>query len=157
MKAKNIALALAAALLVCLLGACGSAQSNDADLPALRVKMNEAAGFQNMLIADSTQSDARDLFAYFSDLDYDKVSGYFLLYSPTGTAEEIAVVEVKDLKDVEAAKASLEEHLASRLKMFRNYDPKQVPMLESAIVTASGRLVALIICDNPSAVRAAID
>ena len=53
-------------------------------------------------------------FTYFSSLDYDKVENYLLSFSNEKTADEFAVIAVKDPADVQDAAVSLSEHKDSR-------------------------------------------
>ena len=71
-------------------------------------------------------------------------------YASAGTAEEIAVIRLRDSADAAEARASLERHLESRRGLFRVYDPEQAAMLEKAALVSEGDVVALIICENAS-------
>ena len=70
-----------------------------------------------------------------------------------GTAEEIAVVKLKDAGDAAAMMDSLHQHVEARQGTFREYDPAQVPLTENAVVTREGRYVALIVCEKNGLVQ----
>ena len=74
-----------------------------------------------------------------------------------GTADEIAVVAVKDLNDIDEAKQSLEKHRESRRKLLDQYEPEEVKRIDDGFVFASGQYAVLIICDDASAVKAAFE
>ena len=148
---RTIALLLAAAL--CALAGCGAQDGGGHDPSALGEAMYAAAeGLPAMAVVEN---DA-ELFRYVSDLDYGLVEGYYLAYAEGGSAEELAVITVKDAADVKDARASLERHLADRLGLFRVYDPDEASAIESASIAVDGDTVALAVCDNAEAVTALI-
>ena len=105
----------------------------------------------------SSDGNAADLFAYFSKLDYEKVDLYFLSYAAKGTAEEIGVIALKDARDAEECKKTLEDHVQDRINLYKTYAPDQVQRAEKAQVLISGRYVALIMCDEQKAVTEAMN
>ncbi len=100
----------------------------------------------------SSDANAADLFTYFSKLDYEKVEAYFLSYAAKGTAEEIGVIALKDEKDANDCKETLEAHVKDRINLYKTYAPEQVPRAEKAVVLTEGRYVALVMCDEQKAV-----
>lgn len=98
-----------------------------------------------MVERSSSDDSAKDNFFYLSDLDYSKVGSYFYAYADAGTAEEMAVVKLKDKSDAAALMESLHEHVKTRQGTFEEYDPEQVPLTENAVVTSQGRYVVLIV------------
>ena len=77
------------------------------------------------------------------------MDGYYFAYAEAGTAEEIAVIRLKDPADAEEAKASLARHVRDRQGIFEVYDPAQVVLVKEARVLTSGVMVALVICGEP--------
>ena len=158
MKKLIVSLALLALLALAGCGGSGEPPSAPADMEAMQQAMLAAdPSLPDMLSITSQVEDAKKLFTYFSDLDYEKVDGYLLSYSTTGTADEIAVIRVKDPADAGEAKASLERHREDRLKLFQTYGPQEAARVEKGLVTASGPYALLIICDDPEAVSGAFD
>lgn len=152
--------AILALLCLCLtLSACGG----QGDAPAVSVydlqkNMLEADDtLPEMLTVNSSAEDGEELFHYLSDMDYDKVAGYFLAYSADGMADEIAVIVTKDPKDVPEAEASLKRHVQGRVELYRNYEPEQVQRAESAVVFSKDAYAVLIISDKPEAARGAFE
>ena len=104
----------------------------------------------------SSDENADGLFAYLSDLSYDKVEGFFLTYSSDGkTANEIAVICLKDPADLPALEASLKAHIKGRVDLYKTYAPDQVEQASAAEVVTQGRYMALIMCSDRAAVKAA--
>lgn len=148
-------------LLLCLglglLSACaGRGQGAGPDPANLGPTLRQAAGtLPEMDTITSGDDRGQELFPYLSDLDYGKVDGYYFAYAKAGTAQEIAVIRLRDPADAQEAKASLERHVQGRLGVFRVYDPAQAAQVEDARILVSGSLVALVICQDPAPVEQA--
>ena len=147
------------ALVVLLQCGCGGTKTSDTvSMYDLRQTMEAAdKSLPEMLNASSADENAADQFAYISDLDYDKVDSFFLSYAKEGTADEIAVVAVKDENDIDEAKQSLETHRQNRRKLLDQYEPEEVKRIDDGLVFAKDQYAVLIICDDASAVKAAFE
>lgn len=147
------------ALVVLLLCGCGGTKTSDTvSMYDLRQTMEAAdKSLPEMLNASSADENAADQFAYISDLDYGKVDSFFLSYAKEGTADEIAVVAVKDVNDIDEAKQSLETHRQNRRKLLDQYEPEEVKRIDDGLVFAKDQYAVLIICDDASAVKAAFE
>lgn len=154
MKRRALILTAVLGLLAAVLCACRGQESGQvADPIALGESMMErAGGLPAMSVVTSAGERGEELFPYLSDLDYGKTDGYYFAYAEAGTAEEIAVIRLKDEADAAEAKASLERHVEKRLGIFRAYDPEQALLVEDAQVLTAGNLVALVICPDGDAV-----
>ena len=159
MKKKITALLLALTF-VFLMG-CGSEKTTevkDVNFYDLRTAMlNATDKLPEMQTASSADDNAAELLAYVSDIDYEKVSNFFVSYSKEGLADEIVVISVKDEADVHVAKESLQKHLEHRKNLFANYAVEQASRLDSAVLKVSGRYVVLIIADEYSKIEKAFD
>ena len=161
MRRKTICCLLSAALLLLLVPACGGAgtgSSHEKDVPlsTLQEEMLKADTTLPYLIVVSSEEDpdkAEENFRYLSELSYDKVEGYFYACAQDVTAEEIAVIQLKDSRDAAAMMESLHDHVDLRMGSFRQYGPDQVPLLEQAVIIHEGRYVALIICEKNGLVQ----
>lgn len=147
------------ALVVLLQCGCGGTKTSDiVSMYDLRQTMEAAdKSLPEMLNASSADENAADQFAYISDLDYGKVDSFFLSYAKEGTADEIAVVAVKDVNDIDEAKQSLETHRQNRRKLLDQYEPEEVKRIDDGLVFAKDQYAVLIICDDASAVKAAFE
>lgn len=145
---KAVCLILAALMLA---GAWGCTSSAGPDEPTVdpetivRAMLAVDTTLPKMVERSSSDDSAKDNFFYLSDLDYSKVGSYFYAYADAGTAEEMAVVKLKDKSDAAALMESLHEHVKARQGTFEEYDPEQVPLTENAVVTSQGRYVVLIV------------
>ena len=147
-------------LAVCMLAAvfaagCGGS-SDTVSMYDLRTAMEAADDtLGEMLSADSNSEDAEDLFAYISDMDYSKVDKFFVSYSNEGSADEIAVIALKNASDTSDAEKSLKDHVQDRINVFSQYAPEEVKKAENAITFKDGKYAVLIICDKQDEVKKA--
>ena len=149
MMIKRMVCALCAVLLSLSLCACGE-KTKSIDMQALENSMVSAdKSLPEMKVSGSWDENAEKAFSYISDLEYNKIHGFFLAYAADGMAYEIAVVQLKDKSDASAMADSLREHVQSRVQMYKTYEPQQVQRAESAVVKTDGDCVLLIMSDAP--------
>jgi len=157
---KRITALLLAFTVVFLMGCGGEKKEEvkDVNFYDLRTTMLGATDkLPEMQTASSADDNAAELLAYVSDIDYEKVSNFFVSYSKEGLADEIVVISVKDEADVKEAKESLQKHLEHRKNLFANYAIEQASRLDSAVLKVSGRYVVLIIADDYTKIEKAFD
>lgn len=149
MMIKRMVCALCAVMLAFSLCACGE-KTKSIDMQALENSMVSADNtLPEMKVSGSWDENAEKAFSYISDLEYNKIHGFFLAYAADGMAYEIAVVQLKDKSDASAMADSLREHVQSRVQMYKPYEPQQVQRAESAVVKTDGDCVLLIMSDAP--------
>ena len=149
MMIKRMVCALCAVMLAFSLCACGE-KTKSIDMQALENSMVSAdKTLPEMKVSGSWDENAEKAFSYISDLEYNKIHGFFLAYAADGVAYEIAVVQLKDKSDASAMADSLREHVQSRVQMYKTYEPQQVQRAESAVVKTDGDCVLLIMSDAP--------
>lgn len=147
---RAVCLILAALMMISVCG-CTSSSGPDPDEPSVDLElmvqamMDVDTTLPEMVTRSSGDDDAKDSFFYLSDLDYSKVEEYFYAFADAGTAEEIAVVKLKDRSDAAAMMESLHKHVEARRGTFEEYDPEQVPLTQNAVVIREGRYVTLIV------------
>lgn len=147
MMIKRMVCALCAVMLSLSLCACGE-KTKSIDMQALENSMVSAdKSLPEMKVSGSWEENSEKAFSYISDLEYNKIHGFFLAYAADGMAYEIAVVQLKDKSDASAMADSLREHVQSRVQMYKTYEPQQVQRAESAVVKTDGDCVLLIMSD----------
>lgn len=138
--------ALAMCLSVC---ACGE-KTQKIDMYELQRSMVSAdKSLPEMKISGSWDENAEKAFSYISDMEYNKIYGFFLAYAADGMAYELAVVQLKDKSDAGEMEDSLNEHVQTRVRMYKTYEPEQVQRAENAVVKTIGDCVLLIMSDSP--------
>ena len=149
MMIKRMVCALCAVMLSLSLCACGE-KTKSIDMQALENSMVSAdKTLPEMKVSGSWEENSEKAFSYISDLEYNKIHGFFLACAADGMAYEIAVVQLKDKSDASAMADSLREHVRSRVQMYKTYEPQQVQRAESAVVKTDGDCVLLIMSDAP--------
>lgn len=85
--------------------------------------------------------------------DYENV----LLYYPTTNmgAEELLLIQLKDLSQQQAVKDAIESRLDTQKKSFDGYGVDQYAMLEKAVVEVQGNYILLVVANDPAPVRRA--
>lgn len=138
--------ALAMCLSVC---ACGE-KTQKIDMYELQKSMVSAdKSLPEMKISGSWDENAEKAFSYISDMEYNKIHGFFLAYAADGMAYELAVVQLMDKSDAGEMEDSLNEHVQTRVRMYKTYEPEQVQRAENAVVKTVGDCVLLIMSDSP--------
>ena len=146
---KRIICAVCALVMALSLCACGE-KTQKIDMYELQKSMVSAdKSLPEMKISGSWDENAEKAFSYISDMEYNKIHGFFLAYAADGMAYELAVVQLKDRSDAGAMEDSLNEHVQTRVRMYKTYEPEQVQRAENAVVKTVGDCVLLIMCDSP--------
>ena len=129
--------------------ACGE-KTQKIDMYELQRSMVSAdKSLPEMKISGSWDENAEKAFSYISDMEYNKIHGFFLAYAADGMAYELAVVQLKDKSDAGEMEDSLNEHVQTRVRMYKTYEPEQVQRAENAVVKTIGDCVLLIMSDSP--------
>lgn len=141
--------------------ACSSKQKDDSSEKSVSIAdlqecmLTADTTLPEMIVVSSDKEQAELNFSYLSDLSYDIVDSYFYAYAKDGTAEEIAVIKLKDQADVAMMMNSLHNHIKQRKGTFQEYAPEQIEMAEKAVVTREGPFVTFIICSKNGMVQKA--
>ena len=85
--------------------------------------------------------------------DYENI----LLYYPTTNmgAEELLLIQLKDLSQQQAVKDAIESRLDTQKKSFDGYGVDQYAMLEKAVIEVQGNYILLVVANDPAPVRKA--
>lgn len=159
---KNKILIIAVVLLI-FLSACGaSAENSDSSkmIPVSNLKDAMLAADTTLpeLVTVSGSDEQAELnFSYLSDISYDLIEDYFYAYAKDGSAEEIAVICLKDKGDAASVMNSLHDHVTQRQGTFEEYAPEQAGMTGRAIITRQDRYVTLIISNKNGLVQKAFE
>ena len=148
---KKIIALLLAVISVTAFTACtnnsqnSSSQSSEvfADMLKKKKKMLKADDTLPIMMTVSNDEDKEgQKFRQHCDFDYSKVKSYFWSYEETGKPYEIAAVELKDISDSDALKASLNKHLTSIGADKNNSE-----------IISKGNYTALIACNQKDKVK----
>ena len=140
-----------------LLSACSKAPQDVTEQSCstiLQVMLEEAGpDAAELYLSDPDVTDYAD--AYYGLTGIDLPDGA-IARAGGASAFELAVFMLSD-DDIPAAVERLQDYLLQRQGDFTGYAPDQAAMVENALVLSRTGHVALIIADDPEAVRAAFD
>lgn len=153
---KSIGISIVCACMLVLTG-CGSNASEINMLDLRNAMLKSTNALPNMITVSDVDSDAESNFSYLSDFSYGKVDSYFLSYSEDGLADEIAVIRLKDKKDVYECENSLKAHAEGRVKLYEQYDPKETKRAENALILTKDQFVVLIIAEESDKIKEAFN
>lgn len=159
---KHVVLLLT--ILSLFLTACGKkADVKVVELTNVKNEMQKAAeSLPKMSLISGKDENAKKNIVYLTNIDYEKIEDYFFLYAQLGadntiTANEIAVILLKDEADSEDVVKDLKSYVESRVALFKQYQPEEVERAEKALVFKEGRYAVMIMCDEQDAVKDAFE
>ncbi len=86
------------------------------------------------------------------ELEDVSVDDSFFYTNTNSTAEEIAVVRLKDDADADKVKAAFQQRVADQKEACEDYLPDEITKLDNALITKSGNYMILVIsCDSDKA------
>ena len=162
---KLLSLLLAAALLLALT-ACGETDkpadtSSEAPVSSKEPVNIAAADLAALLFKGIEYEDDIDLIGETPEENIEIVAAYYdfdeslladaaIYMGSNATPEEICVMK-SATDDVSALKAAAEGRLATRIEDFTDYNPEQMPKLDTAVIYTSGRYVVFSVSGNAEA------
>ena len=151
MKTSKKASLLFLALICLVLSACAGGDNLKLSMFDLsREMLDSSSKFKEMSYASSEDQEPEKLLKNVSDIEYSKVSAFFISYASNGSknADEIVVIEMKNAKDAKEAQSSLEKHLEYRRNLYASYDPSQSSKLLAGKVFSFKNVACLIVADD---------
>lgn len=141
MTRKLIATLLLIALLLPLGGCSGG--KKDVDPAEAAQAIVDSVTFRDTLVA------AEDGAAEnYYKLD-DSIDSYGIFISGSGaTAEEVAVLKVKDSKDLNLALAILDKRLADLTLNFQDYVPEEMVKISNPVIVVGTDVAILVVADD---------
>lgn len=146
---KAVGVGLCMLLIACVSAACGD-EVYDVSVWELKEKMDEAMpGLPEMTQISSNDEKAQENLERLLELDYGLVKEYYYEYAKEGSAEEMAVLRMKDTNGVIDAKNSFSARMEQRKNMYQTYSPDEVSKLEKARIIVKGNYIAFVVSNSP--------
>ena len=138
---KKIALLLVAAMLACMMTACGGKEeTHDFEVTELAKELRESIEYEDEL------TESRDaVFYMIYGVDESIVKNQSSYFSTNATTEEISVVECVDKDAAETVKKAFEERVKYQKATFESYAPEEVDRLDKALITVMGNYAVLCV------------
>ena len=140
-------------LLILLLTGCAAKEAKPAPSCAEAArKVQESANFQELTEMTKAYI-AKHLFVEEALLK----DACMLRDATMATPEFILIAEAANEKDAALLKQAAQEYLDEMLPQYRDYQPEEMPKLESAKVLTKGNRVALIVSPDAAKTTAALE
>lgn len=118
---------------------------------AAQTLLEEVTFRDNLMIAEG------DVANTYYNLN-DTIADHAIYVSGSGaTAEEIAVLKVKDKANLKAAQAIVEKRVENLKIQFEDYVPGEMVKLKNPVIVAKGDTVILVLADDSGQAATAVD
>ncbi len=149
LKRKILYVLISIICMLCLAACKGEENTEDAGKYTASELMDivekSITDLPEMSFVDEKSENAENILSYLTEVSIDNIISYKFLYSSEGAAEEIAIIQLKDGKDVKQVVSDLKERLETRRNSFATYNEKEVAKFDAAVVVSKDNYVMLII------------
>lgn len=133
---------LAAAVL--LFAGCGSRGTKELDLDAFAKQVIETVSYDDDMVALS-----ETVLPDYYDLSFEGFEKAVVYASGSGaTANELAIIQVKDADALGRAKEAVERRKANLTANYQDYIPAEIARIDGAIVVEEGRYLLFSISES---------
>lgn len=137
---------------------CSRQQSSETEMMPAEIAAAIMESQTELPALDQITSKDDDFILWISsyyNLPAEQVEDGIICYADDVEASEIAVFVLKEEKDCNAAEKALTEYIQNRAGVFEGYAPEQAALAKNGTVAANRNYVALLICPDTSAAKAA--
>ncbi|MHB1150885.1 MAG: DUF4358 domain-containing protein [Eubacteriales bacterium] len=150
---RKLILILSFIIITSLIVSCGNeiktSEHVTFDTEQLALKLSTDVTFDDELIR--LQEDAVSLVYNFG-------GSSTVVYAGSGaTPEIIIIVECTDSGEADNAVAKIKTYIDDQIKLFADYNPSQLPKLETAVCSAYGRYAICAVSPDSTAVQSVIE
>ena len=139
---KKIIYLLIMILSILTFSACGKATANP-------VAKDVTASIISDFSSDSMTELSADRVNSYYDIDLKKLDDFSIYIEGSGGyADEVAIFKVKDNKDIEDIKASINDRIKNRLKDFDGYNSEELVKIKDNLVLVKGKYILFVISEN---------
>ena len=139
---KKIIYLLIMILSILTFSACGKATANP-------VAKDVTASIISDFSSDSMTELSADRVNSYYDIDLKKLEDFSIYIEGSGGyADEVAIFKVKDNKDIEDIKASINDRIKNRLKDFDGYNSEELVKIKNNLVLVKGKYILFVISEN---------
>ena len=139
---KKIIYLLIMVLSILTFSACGKATANP-------VAKDVTASIISDFSSDSMTELSADRVNSYYDIDLKKLEDFSIYIEGSGGyADEVAIFKVKDNKDIEDIKASIDDRIKNRLKDFDGYNSEELVKIKDNLVLVKGKYILFVISEN---------
>ncbi|SEG16401.1 protein of unknown function [Eubacterium ruminantium] len=154
------------ALIICLaFTACGK-DKKDEDTKSETTEKVAQADFDVKELADKLKNEGSftDLSELKSDiaidrlygLDGSKIEASAFYSNSNATAEDVAVIKVKDSSYIADVKSAIEKRVEEQKASFKDYNAAEVPKLEDAVIVTGGNYIVFVVSGDSAKAKSII-
>lgn len=152
---KKSIIPLLLVFLISIITGCGSSQKNASKNPSvgdIEAKIKQVSDLSNMKKGDSSK--LKKLY----DINSDEIDSFILYTAPSNLkAEELAVIKVKDAKDIDNVKSKISKRVDKQTTSFKDYLPDEYYLIQKNIVKVNGNYICFIISKDAEKISSAFD
>jgi conserved domain protein len=145
-------------LILLSLSGCGQKQAVDTNMTPNEIAesiVRSQTELPELIQITSADADFSTWVSDYYQLPTEQVENGVIFYADGVEASEIAVLVLADEKNAEAIEETLSKYIENRAGVFEGYAPQQAALAKGGIVSVNGKYVALLICKDTSAAKAA--
>lgn len=148
---------LVIALAVIVLAGCSSSSADPAAVQQLTVEEIGKQIEQSINLSELKQRDLSTLKKWYK-IEAENVEA-FMLYSSASNvkADELAVIKLKQLDDLDAVKAKIEERLEAQKVKFKDYRPDEYFLVENYMLKTNGPFILLAVSEQAEQIAQAFE
>lgn len=146
MKKGILSIIITAIIVLCT--ACGNTASASASAGEMTAEILK--DFSSDLM---TEVSSERMPSYYN-LDLELLEEYSVYIDGSGGfADELAIFKVKNEKDIETVKQSIQSRLEDRKKVFESYSPEEFDKLQNCVIKEQGAYILFSVSDDNSTVE----
>lgn len=152
---KKSIIPLLLVFLISIIAGCGSLQTSASKNPSIgdiEAKIKQATDISNMRKGDSSK------FKKLYSINSNEIEAFLLYTAPSNLkADEIAVIKVKDSKDIDSIKSKISKRVDKQTASFKGYLPDEYYLIQKNVVKVNGNYICFIISKDAEKISAAFD
>lgn len=147
---KSVVLCVMTICAMLAMTACGNNTENTQGAYGTKVDDEKLAAYlmDHVTFKDTMSVPGDKLAMELYDLDADEFESITVYASTGATAEEVAVISVKDAVQTAAVRESINDRIEDQKEGFTNYVPGELTKLANPVVTQIGDCIVLVVCDD---------
>lgn len=137
-----------------LMAGCSKSQDN-AKSPAVKdinEKIKETVDISNMREGDENK------LSKLYKINLDDVEEFVLYTAPSNMkSDEIAILKVKDSKNVDSIKEKISQRAAAQAESFKDYAPEEYYLIQKNILKSQGNYILFVVSENVDKIQEVFD
>lgn len=152
---NKIVMVVILTIVLSTLSACSNPNSQNAKMPSVQEIGDKIS--QSVDLSEMIQLDDKKVQKLY-DINPDELDEYWIYISASNiSAQEIAVIKVKESSSIESIKDKLSERIEKQSISFKDYLPEEYHLLENHILKTKGNYILLVVSKDADIVEDIFD